>query len=285
VDQDLGGLGARVDAAVTTATELGAALHGSPYAGLTAGARALTRQHTPGVDDLATRVADGDAVCAWGRVDATGRTARLVDGAGDADALLLHDPARADLLLLADPAAWSIASGARGFDVSRRAPDVTFDPAAGHGVPHDPTAVALRGVLLAADALGCVRRMLDRTVTYAAERRAFGQPIGGFQAVQHRLVDHAVRARGMGLVVAEAARVLGDGAPGAAHAVALAEASVSSGAVHVLHDLLQLTGAIGFTWEHGLHLYERRAHQDARLAANPRTALRTIAGLEGWTRG
>ena len=41
---------------------------------------------------------------------------------------------------------------------------------------------------------------------------------------------------------------------------------------HILHDLLQLTGAIGFTWEYGLHFFERRVHQDARLAANPRRA-------------
>jgi alkylation response protein AidB-like acyl-CoA dehydrogenase len=60
---------------------------------------------------------------------------------------------------------------------------------------------------------------------------------------------------------------------------------VSGSAVHVLHDLLQLTGGIGFTWEHGLHLYERRAHHDARLAGNPRAAARALAALEGWPRG
>jgi alkylation response protein AidB-like acyl-CoA dehydrogenase len=65
--------------------------------------------------------------------------------------------------------------------------------------------------------------------------------------------------------------------------VAVAEVSVSSGATHILHDLIQLTGAIGFTWEYGLHFYERRVHQDARLAANPRGALRSLAEFEGWT--
>ena len=47
---------------------------------------------------------------------------------------------------------------------------------------------------------------------------------------------------------------------------------MSGAAGHILHDLLQLTGAIGFTWEYGLHFFERRVHQDARLAANPRRA-------------
>jgi alkylation response protein AidB-like acyl-CoA dehydrogenase len=127
-----------------------------------------------------------------------------------------------------------------------------------------------------------VERILDRTVTYAGERIAFGRPIGGFQAVQHRLADHAVRVRGMGLAVAEAARVLTASAAGAERAVAIAELGVSGHATHVLHDLLQLTGGIGFTWEHGLHLHARRAHQDARLAANPRAAARQLVALEGW---
>jgi alkylation response protein AidB-like acyl-CoA dehydrogenase len=87
----------------------------------------------------------------------------------------------------------------------------------------------------------------------------------------------------MALVVAEAARLLGAGSPEARRSVALAQLSVSSEAGHILHDLVQLTGAVGFTWEHGLHFYVRRAHQDARLAAGPRAAVRSLATMEGWT--
>jgi hypothetical protein len=47
---------------------------------------------------------------------------------------------------------------------------------------------------------------------------------------------------------------------------------------------VQLTGATGFTWEYGLHFYERRILQDARLAANPRAAVRLLADIEGWSR-
>ena len=191
-----------------------------------------------------------------------------------------------DLLLLADPAAWI--GRRRGTGLRRQPavrPDVTFDPAAGHAVPHDPTAVDLHGLLLAADALGCVRRMLDRTVAYAAERRAFGQPIGGFQAVQHRLVDHAVRARGMGLAVADAARLLGDGAPrrrpcgrpgrgerelgcrprAARPAPAHRRRSASRGSTACTSTSAAPTRTRG-------------------SPPTPATALRTIADLEGWTR-
>ena len=86
----------------------------------------------------------------------------------------------------------------------------------------------------------------------------------------------------MTLLVESAAEALTVDRPDRGRSALLAEASVSKHAVHVLHDLVQLTGAIGFTWEHGLHLYERRAHLDARLGRNPRRALVQIAAEEGW---
>ena len=138
--------------------------------------------------------------------------------------------------------------------------------------PADPDALLLYRLLLAADALGGLDRMLARTVTYARNRVAFGRPIGGFQAVQHRLVDHSVRVRGMELLVSDAARALA--APGPGHRSAggaqrgCGQRRVGGGAARSA----PAHGAIGFTWEHGLHLYERRAHQDARLATNPRSA-------------
>lgn len=169
--------------------------------------------------------------------------------------------------------------------MSRPCTDLAVDVATGLRLDAGPTPSLLFGLLLAADALGGTERVLARTVDHARDRRAFGKPIGGFQAVQHRLADHAVRVRGMGLAVREAARSLASGDPDAARRVTLAEASVSGGAGPVLHDLLQLTGAIGFTWEYGLHFFERRAHHDARLAANPRRVHQRLAELEGWTDG
>ena len=96
--------------------------------------------------------------------------------------------------------------------------------------------------------------MLDRTVAYAGQRIAFGKPIGGFQAVQHRLADHAVRARGMALLVAEAAALARP--PDPTTPIPLRGDGVGERQrgtpVRILHDLLQLTGGIGFTWEYGL---------------------------------
>lgn len=230
-------------------------------------------------DDLVA----GRRICSFGRLAADASTATVVDGAPTADVLLLVTASGVPLLFT-DPGSWSVDSSRHTFDVSRSCGDVTVDPTLGTPLEDVRPAIDLYGLLLAADAVGCVQHALDRTVAYAAQRVTFGRPIGGYQAVQHRLVDHTVRARGMALLVAEAAALLTAGSEQARRHVAMAQVSVASSAARILHDLVQLTGGIGFTWEYGLHLYERRVHQDARLAANPRAAVRSLAEIEGWTR-
>lgn len=278
VAQDQGGFGMRADAAVGVAAELGAALHGSPYAGLVAAAHALgaTGQHA----ELLEALLSGERICGFGYLGREGQIARLVDGATEADALLL---ASADGLVLVEK--WR-PEARHAFDVSRHCADVRIEEP-GVRISSAASSGQLHRLLLAADAVGCVGRMLDRTVDYAKTRETFGKAIGGYQAVQHRLVDHGMRARGMSLAVEEAARALSDnGSDNGSDTdrlIALAELSVSSVATHIVHDLVQLTGGIGFTWEYGLHFYDRRVHHDARLARNPRAAVRTVAGLEGWT--
>ena len=280
VAEDKGGFGFRVDVAVGAAMELGAALHAAPFAGLTASARALSQADLAD-DDLLPGLLSGTAICSFGYLSAAGSAARLVDGAKGADALLLADGS-GSLTLLRDPADWDSETSRHSFDVSRRCADVAVRPGAGEQLATDRSLTVLHRLLLSADAVGGVQQMLDRTVAYARQRRAFGHPIAGLQAVQHRLAEHAVRTRGMTLLVGEAARLLTAGSPDAKQMVAMAEVSVSSGAGHILHDLLQLTGAIGFTWEYGLHYYQRRAHISARLASNPKAAVQSLAEHAGW---
>jgi alkylation response protein AidB-like acyl-CoA dehydrogenase len=254
---------------------------------LCASACALSSESDPVANDVLTSILAGDLLCAFGELTG-GAIARVVDGAPQADIVIVVDRDAECLLLCADRSSWSVnasgGAGLRHFDVSRSCGDVTVNTDTAHRLCWTDHALTLRRLLLAADALGGLQRMLDRTVAYAAQRQSFGRPIGGLQSVQHRLVDHSVRARGMSLVVAEAAKALTEQSPDAERLVTSAELSVSSSPT-ILHDLVQLTGAIGFTWEYGLHLYERRAHQDARLGSNPRAAAGRLASLEGWTRG
>ena len=282
VPEGRGGFGFHVEASVTVARELGAALHGSPYAGLMASVHALALADDAVAEDLVSGILAGERLCSFGVLGPSGRAAGVVDGAPEADALVLLDRSADELLLFSHPTAWEIHSPLPTFDMTRSSAEVIVNPAHGARIGGPGTARDLYGLLLAADALGCVEQMIDRTVAYASERKAFSRSIGGFQAVQHRLVDHSLRARGMALIVTEAARLLSATSPDARRFVALAQVGVGARAVHILHDLLQLTGAIGFTWEYGLHYYERRAHQDARLAANPRAAVRLVSEIEGW---
>jgi alkylation response protein AidB-like acyl-CoA dehydrogenase len=284
VDEAHDGLGRQVPVAAAIAGELGAALHGSPFAGLTAAAHALAESPDPRAAAVLADVLSGERLCGFGRLVGPD-VARNVDGVPGVDALVLVDPIPGDLLLLDDPALWAATPDSVGFDTSRPSATVRVDAAQGVRLPASPTAQDLFGLLLAADALGGTERALARTVAYATDRHAFGRPIGGFQAVQHRLADHAVRLRGLALAVREAAVLLAEGSPDAPRRVALAELGVHGAVGHVLHDLLQLTGGIGFTWEYGLHHGQRRAHQDARLGANPRRAQQRLVGIEGWDRG
>ena len=211
VPEARGGYGLATEAAIAVAQELGAALHGSPYPGLVASTHALAA----GGDTTEPQLADlvhGRSVIAFGELSVFGTKlelaaprgiARLVDGAQTADAFLLAVPASRELLLI-DAMSCRVEPPSLQFDETRLCGDVVLEGEPAMTIASDHIAPELFRLLLAADALGGLQRMLERTVQYAADRNAFGRPIGGFQAVQHRLVDHTVRVRGMQLVVTEA---------------------------------------------------------------------------------
>ncbi|MFD3377444.1 MULTISPECIES: acyl-CoA dehydrogenase family protein [unclassified Streptomyces] len=120
-------------------------------------------------------------------------------------------------------------------------------------------------VLRCADALGVMRRMLELTVEHTTTRVQFGQPIGTFQAVKHASADMALLVHGAGAATAYAAMAADAGADDAARAACAAASYVAAGAGEVAGRALQLHGGIGFTWEHDLHLYLRRARADSVL--------------------
>jgi len=108
-------------------------------------------------------------------------------------------------------------------------------------------------VALAAEALGAMDAALRFTVAYLGQRVQFGRPIGSFQAVQHRLADCAVEIEGTRWLAYEAAA---HGAP--AEAAACAAAFALGAAGRVQRETHQLSGAIGFTTEHDLHVWSLR---------------------------
>jgi alkylation response protein AidB-like acyl-CoA dehydrogenase len=129
-----------------------------------------------------------------------------------------------------------------------------------------------------AEMLGGAARALELSVTYAKERHQFGQPIGSFQAVKHRCADMLVDVEGMRSAAYYAAWAIGAEDADASVAASTAKAWCSDASKRVLASALQVHGGIGFTWEHDLHFFLKRAqldqvsfgdgaHHRARLAA------------------
>jgi len=121
------------------------------------------------------------------------------------------------------------------------------------GAGSGPRLLAWWRVALAAEALGSMDAALRFTVAYLKERQQFGRPIGSFQAVQHRLADCAVQVEGTRWLVYECAA---KGAAPEAAATAAGYAMQAAGQVH--RETQQLSGAIGYTLEHDLHVWSMR---------------------------
>lgn len=105
---------------------------------------------------------------------------------------------------------------------------------------------------LAAECVGTMDGALSLTVEYVKNRRQFGRAIGSFQAVQHRLSLCAVQLEGARYLTYEAAHHL------SREAIATAAAYATRAAQLVHTETHQLTGALGFTREHDLHVWSMR---------------------------
>lgn len=106
--------------------------------------------------------------------------------------------------------------------------------------------------------LGGAAAVLDMTIEYTKQRTQFGRPIGSFQAVQHHCANMATDVEGCRYIAYQAAWRVSEGLP-ADKEVSMAKAWVSGAYQRVCATAHQCHGAIGFTKEHNLQLYTRRA--------------------------
>jgi acyl-CoA dehydrogenase len=100
---------------------------------------------------------------------------------------------------------------------------------------------------------------MNLAVDYAKERQQFGRPIGAYQAVSHRLADTYVETELARSVAYWAAWCVAEGDGQAPLACAAAKAQATEAAVRACETSIQVHGGIGFTWEHPLHRYYKRA--------------------------
>ena len=114
-------------------------------------------------------------------------------------------------------------------------------------------------VALCAEMCGGAQRVLDMTVDYAKIRVAFGKPIGAYQGVKHKAADMLVDVENAKSLTYYAAWAVDENVPEASLAASMAKAYASDAYRKVAGAGIQLHGGIGFTWEHDLHLYFKRA--------------------------
>jgi alkylation response protein AidB-like acyl-CoA dehydrogenase len=112
---------------------------------------------------------------------------------------------------------------------------------------------------LAAEAVGVGSAALDMAVAYVKERHQFGKPIGAFQAVSHQLAQAFLELEEARSLAYWAAWAVSEHAPEATPAAAAAKARAAEAAVAACERAIQVHGGIGFTWEHPLHRWYKRA--------------------------
>jgi alkylation response protein AidB-like acyl-CoA dehydrogenase len=262
VPEDQGGLGLGwVEAGVLLA-EVGR--HTSPVPLLPSLVATAALSRHGGHPELVERLAAGEAIgaVAWSATTPGAGPTRLgpVEGASIADVLVVIVP---DGVHLID--AWVRPPQEPAMDITRTLSWVDVDLGGAGGLTRigDADDAAFLGALGAvgssAELLGGAERALEMATEYAKDRVQFGQPIGSFQAVKHRCADMLVDVEGMRSVVWYGSWSVATADPGWASAAATAKVWCADASKRVMASALQVHGGIGFTWEHDLHLFIKRA--------------------------
>jgi alkylation response protein AidB-like acyl-CoA dehydrogenase len=296
IPESLGGAGASYREAAVVAEETGRAVAPVPFLG--SAVMATTALLASGDTTLLPDLASGAVTAALAIPFAAGTrsrpapTVRLdapLAGDGPSDYRLtgvvtgVADALPADLLIVpADSVPYGlyavrVGSGGVGkrpntsLDMTRQLCEIRLEQApaqrlaSGRQAEDAVAAALLAGAgMLASEQFGLAERCLDTTVAYVKERKQFARPIGGFQAIKHRLADLWVSVTQCRAAARYAADWLAAGfGPETTLAVALAKAACSDTALKSAQEMIQLHGGIGFTWEHPAHLYLKRAKADS----------------------
>ena len=137
-------------------------------------------------------------------------------------------------------------------------------------------------VALATEMVGTCQAIFDIVLAYVSEREQFGVKVGSFQAIKHKLANmyvsvesarrHGVLRRGRHRRVRR---------PRATRPIAMAKASAGDCQKLVTTEGIQCLGGIGYTWEHDMHLYVKRAKAGAALFGTGAEHLERLSHLLG----
>ena len=242
----------------------------------------LAERHLP-------QIAAGKQLAAWGG-DAGAVEARPLDGGYLLTGVItpVQDACAADQVLVT-----STANGVTQLLVPTRAPGVTVEALDGldltrrycrvrfAGVEVPASAVvgapeqarpetelqlqlALALALQCAETVGATEAVYEMTLRYVKDRKAFGRPIGSYQALKHRLAEMLLWLESSKAATSAAIAAV-QAEHGALEAARVAKAYVADRCPVIVRECLQLHGGIGYTWEHDLHLYMRRVESNAAI--------------------
>jgi alkylation response protein AidB-like acyl-CoA dehydrogenase len=274
IDEEHGGQGLGIVELVILMEELGYSLAPVPFLSNAAAGLAL---QLAGTDEQKERWLPGIA-----SGEARGTVGILRDG----EARLVPDADSAEVIvLIASDGSTSVVEASAAevepfetMDRTRRFARVRADggePLAGDHLP-----VADRIVTaLSAETVGVAQKAMEMAVEYARERKQFGRPIGSYQAVSHSCAQMLLEVEGS-RSGAYYAGWCADAEPESLPAAAsMAKAYSSDAGWRVCGASLQVHGGIGFTWEHDLHFFLKRAKTNAILFGSAREHRERLAGL------
>ena len=301
VAEDHGGQGLGIVELVILQEELGYALAPTPFfsnacAGLVLEAAGDDAQRERWLAPLAAgekrgtlAVHDSDAPSAMDGFTLTADGGRLTG-----TKIAVADAAAADFLIVGErDAPWLLDARADGvtvtptpgLDPTRRLYEVRLEGAEGEPLPREGPelgrALDAIATALAAESVGVAQRAMEMAVDYAKERRQFGTPVGAFQAVSHRCAQMLLEVEGARSVTYHAAWALDHEPATAALASSMAKAYASDAGWRVTASALQVHGGIGFTWEHDLHFFLKRAKANAHAFGDSRWHRARVADLAG----
>jgi alkylation response protein AidB-like acyl-CoA dehydrogenase len=281
--EEIGGLGLGLDDEVLLFRELGRQLVPGPFIASVLGARLAARAGQP---DLARAIVVGDVLVGL----AQRRDGSPADGHSVTGRLDLFDAPDTSYLLLAD------ASGAGLLEtpsLGEIRPVECIDPgtrlatAEADGaptvswVPGADEPLRLRGVVLASAFLaGMADAARDLSVEHAKNRIQFGRPIGVNQAIKHACVDMAVAAEAATAQTLFAAISLRSGRADAQYQVLAANVLAGRAAIGNAAGCIQVHGGMGYTDEHDVHLYLKRAHVLDQFFGTGRDSLRGLLAAQ-----
>jgi alkylation response protein AidB-like acyl-CoA dehydrogenase len=295
-----GGLGLGAVELVVIQEEMGYALAPSPFLSSVSAALLLVAAGTdeqrarwlPGLSsgELRGAVAVWDEGAGWApdhsEVEPSGGTLSAVK-------IAVPDAASADVLVVAgaDRRHYLVEASAatitpeKSLDPTRKLYRVELDGAPAEPLRSEPEriahAYATIVTALAAENVGVAQRAMEMAVAYAGDRKQFDRPIGSFQAISHRCAQMLLEVEGARSLSYWAAWALDHEPATGPRAASMAKAYAGDAGFRVCASSIQVHGGIGFTWEHDLHFFLKRAKANAHAFGDARWHRDRVADLAG----